>query len=53
MSRLRFALLNAAQESECTRRNLSHESDADLAEYDATSGHLPEHTDFDGVVVTG
>ena len=53
MSRLRFALLNAAHEGESTRRNFRRELDADLAEYDATEGHLPEHTDFDGVVVTG
>lgn len=53
MTRLRFALLNAAHEGANTRRNFRRELDADLAEFDATDGHLPDHTDFDGVVVTG
>ncbi|MFD1569854.1 type 1 glutamine amidotransferase [Halorubrum laminariae] len=53
MTRLRFALLNAAQTDGNTRRNFRRELDADLVEFDATSGHLPDHTDFDGVVVTG
>lgn len=53
MSRLRFALLNAAHDGANTRRNFRREIDADLAEFDAVEGHLPDHTDFDGVVVTG
>ncbi|OYR54564.1 type 1 glutamine amidotransferase [Halorubrum halodurans] len=53
MSRLRFALLNAAHDGEHTRRNFRREFDADLVEFDATDAHLPEHTDFDGVVITG
>jgi GMP synthase (glutamine-hydrolysing) len=53
MSRLRFALLNAAHDGEHTRRNFRREFDADLAEFDATDAHLPEHTDFDGIVITG
>jgi len=53
MTRLRFALLNAAQTDGNTRRNFRRELDADLAEFDAANGRLPDHTDFDGVVVTG
>jgi GMP synthase (glutamine-hydrolysing) len=53
MTRLRFALLNAAHDGANTRRNFRRELDADLVEFDATDGHLPDHTDFDGVVVTG
>jgi GMP synthase (glutamine-hydrolysing) len=53
MTRLRFALLNAAHDGANTRRNFRRELDADLVEFDATDGHLPENTDFDGVVVTG
>ncbi len=53
MTRLRFALLNAAHNGANTRRNFRRELDADLAEFNATDGHLPEHTDFDGVVITG
>ncbi|MES3160246.1 MAG: type 1 glutamine amidotransferase [Halorubrum sp.] len=53
MTRLRFALLNAAHDGANTRRNFRRELDADLAEFDAVGGHLPEHTEFDGVVVTG
>ncbi|WP_281194761.1 type 1 glutamine amidotransferase [Halorubrum sp. F4] len=53
MSRLRFALLNAAHDGEHTRRNFRRELDADLVEFDATDAHLPDHTDFDGVVITG
>ncbi len=53
MARLRFALLNAAHDGANTRRNFRREIDADLAEFEAVEGHLPDHTDFDGVVVTG
>ena len=53
MTRLRFALLNAAHDGANTRRNFRRELDADLVEFDATGGHLPDHTEFDGVVVTG
>jgi len=53
MTRLRFALLNAAHDGANTRRNFRRELDADLVEFDATDGHLPTHTDFDGVVITG
>jgi GMP synthase (glutamine-hydrolysing) len=53
MSRLRIAFLNAAHEGEDTRRNFRRELDADLAEFDATGGELPESLDFDGVVVSG
>ncbi|MFC7186233.1 type 1 glutamine amidotransferase [Halorubrum yunnanense] len=53
MTRLRFALLNAAHDGANTRRNFRRELDADLVEFDATGGHLPADTDFDGVVVTG
>ncbi|WP_123621200.1 type 1 glutamine amidotransferase [Halorubrum sp. CSM-61] len=53
MTRLRFALLNAAHEGANTRRNFRRELDADLVEFSASEGHLPDHTEFDGVVVTG
>ena len=53
MTRLRFALLNAAHDGESTRRNFRREIDADLVEFDATAGDLPDHAEFDGVVVTG
>ncbi len=53
MTRLRFALLNAAHDGANTRRNFRREIDADLAEFDVTDGHLPDHTEYDGVVVTG
>jgi len=53
MSRLRFALLNAAHGDESTSRNFRRELDADLAEFDATEGELPADHEFDGVVITG
>ncbi|MGQ3327914.1 type 1 glutamine amidotransferase [Halorubrum sp. FL23] len=53
MTRLRFALLNAAHEGANTRRNFRRELDADLVEFSVSDGHLPDHTEFDGVVVTG
>ncbi|WP_434522553.1 type 1 glutamine amidotransferase [Halorubrum sp. AS12] len=53
MTRLRFALLNAAHDGANTRRNFRREIDADLVEFDAVGGDLPDHTEFDGVVVTG
>ena len=53
MTRLRFALLNAAHDGANTRRNFRREIDADLVEFDANAGDLPDHTEFDGVVVTG
>jgi GMP synthase (glutamine-hydrolysing) len=51
--RLRFALLDASHGDSNTRRNFRRELDADLVEFDVTSGQLPSHFDFDGVVVTG
>jgi GMP synthase (glutamine-hydrolysing) len=53
MSRLRIAFVNAAHDGADTRRNFRRELDADLVEFDATGGHLPETVDFDGVVVSG
>jgi GMP synthase (glutamine-hydrolysing) len=53
MTRLRFALLNAAHGNESTTRNFRRELDADLTEFHATDGELPDHHEFDGVVVTG
>jgi len=53
MARLRFALLNAAHDGANTRRNFRRELDADLVEFSASDGRLPDHTEFDGVVVTG
>ena len=53
MTRLRFALLNAAHEGGNTRRNFRREIDADLVEFDASDGDLPSGYDFDAVVITG
>ncbi|WP_313693150.1 type 1 glutamine amidotransferase [Halorarum halobium] len=53
MTRLRFALLNAAHADANTARNFRRELDADLAEFDVNAGRLPEHFDWDGVVITG
>jgi GMP synthase (glutamine-hydrolysing) len=53
MTRLRFALLNAAHGDESTTRNFRRELDADLVEFHVTDGELPDHYDFDGVVITG
>ena len=53
MSRPRIALLNASHDPTDTTRNFRRELDADVAEFDAVSGDLPEHFGFDGVVVTG
>ena len=53
MSTLRIAVLNAAHQGENTTRNFRRELDASLAEFDVTSGSIPETFDFDGVVVTG
>ncbi|KAB1192690.1 hypothetical protein GJR96_04235 [Haloferax sp. MBLA0076] len=53
MSRPRFAFLDASHGDENTRRNFRRELDADLVEFDVTEGHLPDHFDYDGVVVTG
>jgi len=44
MTRLRFALLNAAHDGANTRRNFRREVDADLVEFSASDGHLPDHT---------
>jgi GMP synthase (glutamine-hydrolysing) len=53
MNRPRLALLDAAHDDPGTRRNFRRELDADLVEFDATAGHLPDAFDFDGVVITG
>jgi GMP synthase (glutamine-hydrolysing) len=53
MERLRIAFINAAHDGADTRRNFRRELDADLVEFDATGGHLPDTLDFDGVVVSG
>ncbi|MFB6079515.1 MAG: type 1 glutamine amidotransferase [Haloferacaceae archaeon] len=52
MSRLRFALLDASH-SESTRRNFRREVDADLVEFAANDGDLPDGFAFDGVIITG
>ncbi len=46
-------MLNAAHDGASTRRNFRRELDADLVEYDAYGGQVPETVDFDGAVVTG
>ncbi|QSG14112.1 type 1 glutamine amidotransferase [Halapricum desulfuricans] len=48
-----IALLNAAHEAADTRRNFRRELDADLVEFHAPSGDLPDSFEFDGCVVTG
>ncbi|NGM68733.1 type 1 glutamine amidotransferase [Natronolimnobius sp. AArcel1] len=53
MSQLRIAVLNAAHQDENTTRNFRRELDASLSEFDVTSGSVPDHFAFDGVVVTG
>ncbi|MFB6298154.1 MAG: type 1 glutamine amidotransferase [Salinirussus sp.] len=53
MSRLRIALLNAAESGDHTRRNFRREIDADLVEYDAGAGQVPPDFAFDAAVVTG
>jgi GMP synthase (glutamine-hydrolysing) len=51
--RARLALLNAAHDGAGSRRNFRRELDAELVEFDVTSGELPAEFAFDGVVVTG
>ncbi|KAB1197523.1 MULTISPECIES: type 1 glutamine amidotransferase [Haloferax] len=53
MSRPRLAFLDASHGDENTRRNFRRELDADLVEFDVTEGALPDHFDYDGIVVTG
>ncbi|AFK17951.2 type 1 glutamine amidotransferase [Haloferax mediterranei ATCC 33500] len=53
MNRPRFAFLDASHADENTPRNFRRELDADLVEFDATAGHLPDHFDYDGIVITG
>ena len=53
MSQVRLAVLNAAHNDANTRRNFRRELDADLVEFDVTSGQLPATFAFDGCVVTG
>lgn len=50
---LRIALLNASHGNPDTPRNFRRELDADLVEFDASSGVLPETFDYDACVVTG
>ncbi|QLC34662.1 gamma-glutamyl-gamma-aminobutyrate hydrolase family protein [Halarchaeum sp. CBA1220] len=53
MERLRIALLNAAHDPADTARNFRREVDADLVEFHAAGGELPEDYDFDAAIVTG
>lgn len=53
MSRPRIALLNAAHDPTETTRNFRRELDADLVEFHAAEGELPDSHGFDGCVVTG
>jgi GMP synthase (glutamine-hydrolysing) len=46
-------MLNAAHEGGPSRRNFRRELPADLVEFDATAGELPDDTEFDGCLVTG
>jgi GMP synthase (glutamine-hydrolysing) len=53
MERPRIALLNAAHDPGDTRRNFRRELDADLVEFHAPEGEVPESFRYDGLVVTG
>ena len=53
MERPRIALLNAAYDGTSTRRNFRRELDAELVEFDAAAGELPDGFEYDAVVVTG
>lgn len=53
MNRPRIAVLDASHNERDTKRNFRRELDAELVEFDVTSGELPETFDFDGAVVTG
>jgi GMP synthase (glutamine-hydrolysing) len=53
MKRPRIALLNAAHDPDDTRRNFRRELDADLVEFHAPEGEVPETFRYDGFVVTG
>lgn len=53
MSDMRIALLNAAHDGADTRRNFRREVDADLVEYHAPAGDVPETFRFDAAIVTG
>lgn len=53
MTRPRLAFLDASHGDENTRRNFRRELDANLVEFDVTEGTLPDHFDYDGIVVTG
>ena len=52
MTRPRIALLNASHGA-YTARNFRRELDADLVEFDADEGDVPDTFAFDGFVVTG
>lgn len=53
MTRLRIALLNAAETDTHTRRNFRREVDADLVEYHVADRTFPETYNFDACIVTG
>ncbi|ELZ95082.1 GMP synthase [Haloferax mucosum ATCC BAA-1512] len=53
MNRPRLAFLDASHADENTSRNFRRELAADLVEFDVTDGHLPDHFEYDGVVITG
>lgn len=53
MSPPRLAVLDASHNERDTKRNFRRELDAELVEFDVTSGELPDTFEFDGAVVTG
>jgi len=53
MRRLRIALLVAAHDDADPRRNFRREVNADLVEFHATDGELPETFDYDACIITG
>jgi GMP synthase (glutamine-hydrolysing) len=53
MTTLTVALLNAAYNGDGARENFSRDVPADLEQYDATEGDLPDHDAVDAAVVTG
>jgi len=53
MTDLDIAFVNASYLDEETSRNFHRELDADLVEFDAPNGEIPDTVEFDGVVISG
>lgn len=48
-----IALINASRFDQLMYKDFKREVDADLTEFDANNGELPETYDFDGCIITG